>query len=148
MLSALPGPTLQKDDDTLRVYDMEGNWLTIRSHQLNAMRFDTRVDIDNAAQLTVTRLTFETDDGDQTFEPVPLPRFSRSRVLLPIATLYWPDQDADHMIWGNARMTLAGSAFAANGTGIKPAAIVALVDPARGSERMADAMMQRAEGMR
>ncbi|MEM7362690.1 MAG: hypothetical protein AAF525_01590 [Pseudomonadota bacterium] len=108
-LSALPGPTLQKDDDVLRVYDADGNWFTLGSHQINAMVFDTKVDSDNASQRTVTRLTLQSDEGDQVFEPIPLPKFSRSRVLVPIATFYWPEQDADHMTWGNVRMTLAGT---------------------------------------
>lgn len=108
-LSALPGPTLQEDDDILRVYDADGNWLTIGSHQIRAMHFETVVDRDNASRRTVTRLTVQTDDGDRIFEPVPLPKFSRSRILVPIATYYWPDQDADHMTWGNVRMTLAGT---------------------------------------
>lgn len=43
---------------------------------------------------------------------------------------------------------LAGSAFAAIGIGMGTSEIVALVDPARVSERMAEAMMQRSARMR
>lgn len=98
----------QKDDQWLRVYSSAGGKLNIDPASLRLMRFITRQTSGSSNQ-TVLDLEVVTDTGTLRFKPVPLPKFSRSRIMVPLASHYFPDQSDDYMQWGNVRMTLAGT---------------------------------------
>lgn len=99
----------KKDDTTLRVYSPSGEKLFIQSQELRELQFVTRPDSDNPAENTVVSLALVTDSETIGFSPVELPKYSRSRVMVPVASHYFPDQSDDYMTWGNVRLTLAGT---------------------------------------
>lgn len=109
MLIVGPPSIEKRDDTTLQVYSPSGQALAIAPASLREMEIVTSPDPDNASRNKVDRLTLTTADGILTFTPEELPKFSRSRVLVPVASHYFPDQSDDYMSWGNVYMTLAGT---------------------------------------
>ena len=57
----------------------------------------------------VIAITLETTNRTFRFEAEPLPRFSRSRVLVPVASHYFKEQSDDYMSWGNVRLSIVGT---------------------------------------
>jgi len=105
------GPDNQElaDDTTLRVFYKEGEKLTIAGPDIRAMRFAFVPDPDNSGYNEVALLTIDTAAGPVPLFTEPLPKFSRSRVLVPVASHYFLEQSDDYMSWGNVRMTLVGT---------------------------------------
>lgn len=97
----------QKDDRWLRAYSSSGEKLNIQPSELREMRFTTRQS-SNSSNQEVVGLDLVTTNNSVRFMQVELPRFSRSRVIVPIASHYFGDQSDDYMTWGNVRMTVAG----------------------------------------
>lgn len=106
------GPENQElaDDTTLRVFSNEGEKLTIAGPDIRAMRFAFVPDPDNSGYNEVALLTIDTAAGPVPLFTEPLPKFSRSRVLVPVASHYFPAQSDDYMSWGNVRLMLVGTA--------------------------------------
>lgn len=106
------GPENQEvvDDTTLRVFSTDGEKLAIAGPDIRAMRFTSGPDPDNSGYNEVSFLTIETVSGNVPFMAEPLPKFSRSRVLVPVASHYFPAQSDDYMSWGNVRLMLVGTA--------------------------------------
>lgn len=105
------GPENQElaDDTTLRVFSNEGEKLTIAGPDIREMRFAFVPDPDNSGYNEVALLTIDTAAGAVPFFTEPLPKFSRSRVLVPVASHYFPEQSDDYMSWGNVRLMLVGT---------------------------------------
>lgn len=105
------GPDHQEvvDDTTLRVFSYDGEKLTIAGPDIRSMRFAFAPDPDNSGYNEVSLLTIETATGPVPFVTEPLPKLSRSRVLVPVASHYFPEQSDDYMSWGNVRLTLVGT---------------------------------------
>ncbi len=97
-------------DTTLRVYTENGEKLALTRDQLREFSFTTVPDVNNSSNNTVVSLTIKTANNSIRFPAIELPKFSRSRVLVPVASYYFPQQSGDYMRWGNVRMTLAGKA--------------------------------------
>jgi hypothetical protein len=100
------------DDTTLRVFSADGEKLTIAGSDIREMRFTSAPDPDLSGYNEVSLLSIKTVSGDYAFMAEPLPKFSRSRVLVPVASHYFPAQSDDYMSWGNARLILIGTAEA------------------------------------
>ena len=107
----IPGlPNISQADDTdLRVFAPDGTKLRIFRDDLRQMGLKWLPD-PNSGYNNVTTLTLTTASNTISFPATELPKFSRSRVLVPVASHYFPEQDDDFMDWGNVRMTLAGTA--------------------------------------
>lgn len=107
----MAGPEGQEiaNDTTLRVFSSEGEKLTIAGPDIRAMRFMSAPDPDNSGYNEVSVLTLETESGTYQFAAEPLPKFSRERVLVPVASHYFPAQSDDYMNWGNVRLMLMGT---------------------------------------
>jgi len=105
-----PGTTEQADDTTLRVFGSSGEKLAIAGQDLREMSFYTTPDENNSSSNRVSSLTIATAADRHRFLAEELPKFSRSRVLVPVASHYFPEHSDDYMSWGNVRMTLAGTA--------------------------------------
>ena len=108
MLTVGPGSTETHDETWLRVYSPSGEPMNIHPSDLRQMTFTVRA-ASSGSNRVVQSLELVTVSGTTRFEPVELPRFSRSRVMVPVASRFWPDQSDDYMSWGNVRMTLAGT---------------------------------------
>jgi hypothetical protein len=103
-------PSFQVEDDTtLRVFDAYGGKLEIPGEQIREMRLTTVARPENSGYNRAISITVETADGSHRFSAEELPKFSRSRVLVPVASHYFPEQSDDYMSWGNVRLTLAGT---------------------------------------
>lgn len=103
-------PDIQvKDDSWLRVYDPNGEKLYVQADDLREMRFTSRPSNHNTSNNEVLALDLVTASGTIRFKPVELPRFSRSRVMVPVASRLFADQSDDYMSWGNVRLTLKGT---------------------------------------
>lgn len=109
VMIAGPQTAEAKDDSTLRVFSENGEKIAIAGADLRNMWFTVEPDEDNSSDNSVVYLRVETDSDDYTFWPEPLPKFSRSRVLAPVASHYFSDVNDEYMTWGHVRMTLAGS---------------------------------------
>ncbi len=108
MLMVAGNTTETKDDTSLRVYSPAGEKLFVQPHALREMRFVSVPSSRNTSSNNVISLDLVTDAETIRFTPVELPRFSRSRVMVPVASRFFPDQSDDYMTWGNVRLTLAG----------------------------------------
>ena len=98
-----------RDDTTLRVFSPDAEKLTIPGTDIREMRFIVEPDDNNSSNNRVSYLGIETESGSRVFWPEELPKFSRSRVLVPVASHYFPEVSDEYMTWGNVRMTLAGT---------------------------------------
>lgn len=98
-----------KDDTTLRVFDATGKKLEIAGEQIRELRLTTVARPENSGYNRALSITVDTADGMHRFSAEELPKFSRSRVLVPVASHYFPEQSDDYMSWGNVRLTLAGT---------------------------------------
>lgn len=102
-------PDIQAVDDTsLRIFSPMGEKLVIHRGDLRLLRFNI-VEDDDPYGRRVSSVTIETRTGRTRIPALALPRFSRSRVLVPVASHYFPQHSDDYMSWGNVRMTLVGT---------------------------------------
>ena len=109
VLIVRPGEPEVADDTTLRVYSASGEKLVIAREELREFQFTTMPDEFNSSNNQVVSLTVKTATDTLRFMPQELPRFSRSRVLVPVASHYFLEQSDDYMRWGNVRSTFAGT---------------------------------------
>ena len=108
-MMVLPPSIETKADDWLRVYSPTGEKLYLQPETLREMRFKSREAQNNSSRNAVTSLELVTESESIVFTAVELPKLSRSRILVPVASRFFPDHSDDYMSWGNVRMTLAGS---------------------------------------
>lgn len=94
-------------DSVLRVFSATGEKMLME--QIREMNFRTVPDSNNTSNNRVSSLVITTATGEETFRATPLPKFSRSRVLVPVASHYFPKQSDEYTTWGNVRMTLSGT---------------------------------------
>ncbi len=105
-----PRTRLNQDDRTLRVFSPDGEKLTIPAVDLREMILTLSPDPDNSSNNEVQVMRLVTATGSHYFEATPLPKFSRSRVLVPVISHYFPEHSDKYMSWGNARLILIGTA--------------------------------------
>ena len=99
----------QVDDTDLRVFSPTGEKLLILRKNLRQIELMSSPDLDYDGYNQVISLTLSTAADTIVFDSVELPGFSRSRVLVPVASHFFPEQNDEYMTWGNIRMTLAGT---------------------------------------
>jgi hypothetical protein len=104
-----PRTRLNHDDKTLRVFSPDGEKLTIPAADLREMILTVSPDPDNSSNNEVQVNKVVSASGSYYFEATPLPKFSRSRVLVPVISHYFPEHSDKYMSWGNARLILMGT---------------------------------------
>lgn len=104
-----PQTRLTREDRTLRVFSPDGEKLAIPAADLREMILEVRPDPDNTSSHEVQVNRVVTASGTYVFEATPLPKFSRSRVLVPVISYYFPEHSDKYMTWGNARLFLSGT---------------------------------------
>ena len=105
-----PQTRLNRDDRTLRVFSENGDKLTIPAAELREMILSVGPDPDNSYNKEVQLIRVVTASASHYFETTPLPKFSRSRVMVPVISYYFPEHSDKYMSWGNARLILMGTA--------------------------------------
>jgi hypothetical protein len=97
-----------KDTD-LRIYSSTGEKLHIPREKLLEITFDSQSHPDIGNDKRTVNITISTTDNLFSIDAEELPDFSRKRLLVPVASHYFPDQDDDYMSWGNVIMTINGT---------------------------------------
>ncbi len=97
------------EDTDLRIYSSMGEKLHIPRSKLRQIVFQSESHPDIGTDKRTVNITVTTTDDIFSFDATELPHFSRKRLLVPVASHYFPDHDDDYMSWGDVILTLNGT---------------------------------------
>jgi hypothetical protein len=96
-------------DDTLRIFAPNGDKLTIPGMALREINITSQPDEDNRSRRRVLTMSVAGKAQTVDFTPQAIPRLSRSRLLIPEASHYFPERyDDDYIDWHGVSVWLSG----------------------------------------
>ncbi len=97
------------EDTDLHIYSPMGEELHIPRSKLRQIVFESQSHPDIGNDKRTVRITVTTTDDIFSFDATELPNFSRTRLLVPVASYYFPNEGDDAVRKGNIILTIDGT---------------------------------------